>query len=162
LLRVAKVDVIRVRTYVPERESAYVDVGDAAAIVFDALPEKGFSGKVSRFSGSLDPATRTMLVEVDLPNGDGLIRPGYYGQTRILLESRPQALALPSSAVHFDANGGGGYVYVVAAGSARRQPVVTGLTDGDWIEIRSGLDDTARVVTGSAALTDGTPVRIVE
>ncbi|HEU4619599.1 MAG TPA: efflux RND transporter periplasmic adaptor subunit [Gammaproteobacteria bacterium] len=162
LLRVAKVDVIRVRTYVPERESAHVDAGDPAAIVFDALPGKSFSGKVSRLSGSLDPATRTMLVEVDLPNADGLIRPGYYGQTRILLESRPQALALPSAAVHTDASGGGAYVYVVAGGSARRLPVVTGLTDGDFIEIRSGLEDTARVAAGATALTDGEQVRVVE
>jgi RND family efflux transporter MFP subunit len=86
LLRVAKIDVIRVRTYVPESESALVDVGDIATVVFDALPDRMFSSQVARISGSLDPATRTMLVEIDLPNEDGQIRPGYYGQTRIVLE----------------------------------------------------------------------------
>jgi RND family efflux transporter MFP subunit len=87
LLRVAKIDVIRVKTYVPEREAALVEVGDAATVVFDALPERTFSSRVARISGSLDPGTRTMLVEIDLPNEDGTIRPGYYGQTRIELGS---------------------------------------------------------------------------
>src|SRR5690606_5551852 len=60
LLRVAKVDVIRVRTYVPERESAWVDVGDPATVTFDALPGEVFTGQVARLSGALDPDTRTM------------------------------------------------------------------------------------------------------
>lgn len=162
LLRVAKLDVVRVRTYVPERDSSHVDIGDEATIVFDALPGQTFSGKVSRSAGALDSATRTMLVEVDLQNADGRIRPGYYGQTRLLLESRPQALALPSSAVRRDANGAETYVYAVVGGAVRRVPVVTGLTDGDWIEIRSGLDDEARVAMGSAPLAEGTPVRVSE
>jgi RND family efflux transporter MFP subunit len=85
LLRVAKIDVIRVKTFVPESQAALVDVGDAATVVFDALPGRTFSSQVARISGSLDPGTRTMLVEIDLPNDDGRIRPGYYGRTRIVL-----------------------------------------------------------------------------
>src|SRR5690606_9295279 len=95
LLRVAKLDVIRVRTFVPERESAWVDVGDPVAGTFDAPPGQSLAAAVARVSGSLDPATRTMLVEIDLDNGNRRIRPGYYGQTRIVLEERPDALTLP-------------------------------------------------------------------
>ncbi|HEX5419324.1 MAG TPA: efflux RND transporter periplasmic adaptor subunit [Gammaproteobacteria bacterium] len=91
LLRVAKLDVIRVKTYLPELAAALVTIGDPATVSFDALPGKPFSGKVSRMAGALDPATRTMLVEIDLPNRDGRIRPGYYGQTRIVFESRAQS-----------------------------------------------------------------------
>jgi RND family efflux transporter MFP subunit len=94
LLRVAKTDVIRVKTYVPESESALVDIGDPATVVFDALPDRTFSSQVARISGALDPGTRTMLVEIDLPNDDGRIRPGYYGQTRIVL-GRADAPARP-------------------------------------------------------------------
>jgi RND family efflux transporter MFP subunit len=161
LLRVAKVDVIRVKTYVPERESAWVDVGDAATVAFDAVPGRVFAGKVTRASQALDPATRTMLVEIDLPNADGHIRPGYYGQTSIVLEQREHALALPSAAVRFD--GGSPFVYVVAAGdAAQRTPVEIGLDNAGWLEITSGLSGGERVVTGDAgALTDGAPVRVV-
>jgi RND family efflux transporter MFP subunit len=95
LLRVAKVDVIRVKTYVPERESALIGVGDPATVVFDALPGTTFSSQVARISGALDPGTRTMLVEIDLPNEDGRIRPGYYGQARVVLERGAGAPAAP-------------------------------------------------------------------
>lgn len=92
LLRVAKLDVIRVETYLPEQAAALVAIGDPATVTFAALPGEPYTGKVSRMAGALDPATRTMLVEIDLPNSDGRIRPGYYGQTRIVFESRRQSV----------------------------------------------------------------------
>jgi RND family efflux transporter MFP subunit len=143
LLRVAQVDVIRVKTYLPERESAWADLGDPATVVFDALP-----------------GTRTMLVEIDLPNDDGRIRPGYYGQARIVLERREGALAIPSAALHFD--GGNTYVYIVAQDdSARRVPVGIGLDNAGWLEITSGLTGDERVVTGgTGTLVDGAPLRV--
>lgn len=159
LLRVAKLDVIRVKTYVPERDSTWVDVGDPAVVAFDALPGTTFTGKVARLSGVLDPSTRTMLVEVDLPNADGRIRPGFYGRTQITLERRERALALPTGAVRDD--GGNAYVYVVAPGdTARKTPVTLGLQDGGWVEIESGLAGGERVIAGAVAgLSDGAAVR---
>ena len=162
LLRVAKVDVIRVKTYVPERESAWVDVGDDAALVFDALPGTVFAGEVARVSAALDPGTRTMLVEIDLPNDNGRIRPGYYGQARIVLERRERALALPSSALRTD--DGRPRVYVVGPdGSARHVQVEIGVSDTDWVEVTAGLTGSERVVTGPIVgqLVDGAPVRVV-
>jgi RND family efflux transporter MFP subunit len=160
LLRVARVDIIRVKTYVPERYSAWVDAGDPATIVFDALSGVPFAGEVARVSGALDPGTRTMLIEIDLPNDDGRIRPGYYGQTRILLERRQGVLALPVAAVTTD--GARPAVFVAAEGSARRVEVGIGIADGNWIEITSGLSGNERVITGPAVagLTDGAPVRV--
>jgi RND family efflux transporter MFP subunit len=160
LLKVAKLDVIRVKTYVPEREAVWADAGDAAAISFDALPGQTFSGAIARVSGAIDPATRTMLVEIDLPNGDGRIRPGLYGQVRLALEQRERALALPAAAVLFGESGA--FVFVAAAGDvARRTPVQTGLNVGGWIEIVSGLTGGERVVTGApAGLTEGAALRV--
>jgi RND family efflux transporter MFP subunit len=157
---VAKLDVIRVKTYVPERDAVWADVGDAATISFDALPGPAFTGTVARLSGAIDPATRTMLVEVDLPNADGRIRPGLYGQVRLALEQRERALALPTAAVQF--GDGGAFVFVVDAGDvARRAPVQTGLNVGGWIEIVGGLRGDERVVTGAPpGLSDGAVVRI--
>jgi RND family efflux transporter MFP subunit len=159
LLKVAKLDVIRVKTYVPERDAVWVDIDDAATIVFDAMPGVSFVSKVARTSGAIDPGTRTMLVEIDLPNDDGRIRPGSYGQTRIALESRDRALALPSSAVRF--GDGDAHVFVVAGSSARRTNVITGLNVGGWIEVLSGLTEADRVIaTPPANLTDGATIRI--
>jgi RND family efflux transporter MFP subunit len=161
LLRVAQLDVIRVKTYVPERDSIWVDVGDTATVAFEALPGRTFAGQVSRISGVLDPATRTMLVEIDLPNTDGRIRPGFYGRTEIALERRESALALPSAAVRSD--GGNAYVYVVGAGdTVQRTPVTLGLQDAGWVEIESGLTGGERVVVGTVpGLNDGIAVRAV-
>lgn len=160
LLKVAKLDVIRVKTYVPEREAVWTDVGDAAAISFDALAGQAFSGTVARLSGAIDPATRTMQVEIDLPNADGRIRPGLYGQVRLTLEQRDGALALPAAAVQF--GDGGAFVFVAAPGDvARRTPVQTGLRVGNWVEIVGGLGADQRVVDGeTAGLADGAPLRI--
>jgi RND family efflux transporter MFP subunit len=159
LLKVAKLDVVRVKTYVPEREAVWVDLGDAAAISFDALPGQTFTGTVARLSGAIDPATRTMQVEIDLPNADGRIRPGLYGQVRLTLERRESALALPAAAVQYD---DGANVLVVAAGDvARRTTVQTGVSVGGWVEIVAGLRGDERVVTQApAGLTDGAALRI--
>jgi RND family efflux transporter MFP subunit len=145
---------------VPERDAVWADVDDAASISFDALPGQIFSGTVARLSGAVDPRTRTMLVEIDLPNPDGRIPPGIYGQVRLILEQRDAALALPASAVQFGEKGA--FVLVAAAGEvARRAPVETGLNVGGWIEIVTGLRGDERVVTGApAGVTDGTALRL--
>jgi RND family efflux transporter MFP subunit len=160
LLKVAKLDVIRVKTYVPEREAVWANTHDAATISFDALPGQIFNGTVARLSGAIDPATRTMLIEIDLPNADGRIRPGLYGQVRLALEQREAALALPAAAVQY--GDGGAFVFVAEAGDvARRMPVQTGLSVGGWVEIVAGLTGGQRVVTGAPpGLADGAALRI--
>jgi RND family efflux transporter MFP subunit len=159
LLKVAKLDVIRVKTYVPERDAVWVDVGDPAVVAFDALPGQSFESTVARLSGAIDPGTRTMLVEIDLPNDQGRIRPGFYGQTRIALEARERALALPTSSVRL--GDGAVHVLVVDGGTARRTNVVTGLNAGGWTEIVSGLSGNERVIAAPpASLADGAPVRL--
>lgn len=161
LLRVAKTDVIRVKSYVPERDSTWADVGDSVTVAFDALPGRTFAGKIARLSGVLDPATRTMLVEVDLPNSDERIRPGFYGRTEITLERRAGALALPNAAVRDE--GGNAFVFTVGANNtAKRVPVSLGLQDSGWTEIESGLSGNERVIAGAVTgLSDGTAVRPV-
>lgn len=161
LLRVAKVDVIRVKTFVPERDSVWANPGDAATVTFDALPGRVFTGAVARISGVLDPGTRTMQVEIDLQNGDGSIRPGFYGQTHIVLEMHAHALALPSAAV--SVGDGGAHVFVAAQGdTVRRKDVTLGIVVAQWTEIAGGIDESDRVALPPAgtSLTDGAQVRI--
>ena len=161
LLRVAKLDVIRVKTYVPERESIWADIGDRATITFDALPGRAFTASIARLAGALDPQTRTMLVEMDLPNADGRIRPGLYGQARLALEKREGVIALPATAVRSDA--GEAFVYVVGGNDTlRRVNVTLGVAQQGWVEIDGGLTGTERVVTGpTGALAEGATVRVV-
>jgi multidrug efflux pump subunit AcrA (membrane-fusion protein) len=88
-----------------------------------------------------------------------MIRPGFYGQTRIALEQREHALALPSTAVRI--GDGGAYVLALEGDTVRRRNVAIGLVDAQWTEITSGLDEGARVVAdgSTSSLTDGAQVR---
>jgi multidrug efflux pump subunit AcrA (membrane-fusion protein) len=101
-----------------------------------------------------------MLVEIDLPNADGRIRPGLYGQVRLTLERRERALTLPSSVVRYGE--GPPYVFVAAAGDvARRTPIEIGLEVGGWVEVVGGLGSDAQVIASPpAALADGTELRV--
>jgi RND family efflux transporter MFP subunit len=162
LLKVARTDVIRVKTFLPELDSVWADVGDAATVSFDALPGQSFSGEVSRVSGSLDPTTRTMQVEVDLSNADGRILPGLYGHTEVTLEIHSNALALPATAVRFT-EVGDSYIYVIGTNdTVSRRAVATGFDDGNWLEITDGLQGTDRVADGLVgSLSDGQQVQVI-
>jgi RND family efflux transporter MFP subunit len=163
LLRVARVDVIRVKTFVPELDAVWADIGDRATVAFDALPGNSYSGEIARVSGSLDPSTRTMQVEIDLPNIDGKILPGLYGRTEIALENHSGALALPATAVRFTETGDS-YIYLIGANDVViRRSVSIGFDDGNWIEISSGLSSTDRVADGLVgSLADGQQVQVIE
>ncbi len=137
---------LRIRVYVPERDVPHTDVGDSATIVLLALPDDVFAGTISRAAGVLDEQTRTMLVEIDLDNPDGRIRPGMFGQAKITLAPPADSLTLPANAIRFDAEGNG-YVYTVdAANKVVRAEIQTGLDNGAMIEVTSGLSKSDRVV----------------
>lgn len=161
LFKVAVLDVIRVVTYLPEKDAVWLDIGDSAYIVFDALPGRSFASTVSRKANSLDPYTRSMAVEIDLPNSDAVILPGLYGRVEIALESH-QTLALPAAAVQFDTDEA--YVYVVGTGGRVQKTIVSiGIDDGVWLEISSGLSGGERVVNHLIGrLSDGEIVNVVQ
>ncbi len=146
LFVIVQMDKVRIRVAIPERDAPLANIGDSASITFQALPGQTFSGAVARLAGSLDEGTRTMLVEIDLPNSDGKLIPGMFGQATILLDSRAEQVALPASAVRYDEKGRS-YVYVVDdAETIQVVDVATGFDDGLQIEITAGLTGRERVV----------------
>lgn len=162
LLRIARIDVIRVKTFLPEHDTVWADVGDPATVIFDALPGRSFSSEIARIAGALDPNTRTMQVEIDLPNVDGRLLPGLYGRTEVTLETHRDALTLPATAVRFTEEGES-YVYAVGTDdSVRRRAVVIGFDDGNWLEITEGLSRSDRVADGLVgSLADGEHVQVL-
>jgi RND family efflux transporter MFP subunit len=162
IITVQRADVVRATATVAESDVPFVDRGDPATLVVRALPERPFAAAVTRMADALDPATRTMRVEVDVPNPDGALRPGMYGELSLDLDQRPGVLTVPATAVLNDK--GQTVVYVVDGGAARKVAVKTGAEDdGGRTEIRAGLDETEQVVAGGGgALSDGAPVRVVE
>lgn len=154
LFVVARADTVTVSVGVPEAEAAFVNAGDPAKVRLQALEGKTFEGKVTRTSWSLNPATRTLRAEVDLPNPGHLLRPGLYAYVSILAEEHPKALTVPATAVVTDA--GKTFCVTMVDKKAKRVEVKTGLTEGKRTEILLGLADSDEVVeTGGASLIDG-------
>jgi RND family efflux transporter MFP subunit len=156
LLTVAKTDKIRVVTYIPDRDVPYVDIGDEAVIRLDALPGEVFKGKVSRFSETEDPQSRTMRTEIDLPNPDGRLREGMYGVATVILEKNLKNLTVPASAIvdRSDGDSSKAFVYVVRDDKAHKVPVTIGAEDGIRVEIVEGLKEEDRVVLNGRSVSE--------
>lgn len=149
LFTIVQIDKVRVEVAIPERDVALADVGDKARFKHASLPGGAIEGKVTRVSKSLDPITRTMMVEVDLTNPNHKMLPGIFGQMTILLEESSDRLVLPAACIRSGENDGESHVFVVDSGNkVRHVPVTTGLDDGHQIEILSGLTGKEQVVTG--------------
>lgn len=161
IITVAKVDKVRLSIDVPESEAPHVQVSSSATITIDAIPGKQFQGSVSRFSRSLNPATRTMRAEIDLANAEGLLLPGMFGRAALTLEIRAGAITVPAEALH--AEGDRSFVYQAVGGRARRVDVETLPGDGIDIEVTAGLDGEERIIVAAREpLSDGANVNAVE
>jgi RND family efflux transporter MFP subunit len=149
LFTIVQIDKVRVEVLLPERDTAFADVGDKARFKHDALPGGAIEGRIARMSKSLDPITRTMMVEIDLPNPNHKMLPGFFGQMAILLEEISDRLVLPAACIHNGENGSESHVCVVdSTNKVRHVPVTTGLDDGHQIEIVHGLTGEEQVVVG--------------
>jgi len=151
IVTVADLSVVRVYIAVPEVEARFLRVGTPVTLTTTSLPDQMITGRVARTTGSLDPKTRTLLAEVDLPNQEGLILPGAYATAKVVLETHPHVLSVPTAAV--GAEKAGKFVFVDDHGRVRRVGVTTGFDDGIYTEITSGLQEKEQViVTGRDAL----------
>lgn len=160
IVTVADMDRVRIFLDVPESEVPYVEVGDPVTLNVDAIPAKGFKGKVTRFARVLDPATRTMKTEIVMPNPDWALRPGMFGRAALILDEGSGALAIPAEALRVD--GGNVFVYSIVDGRAKRVDVETEIGDGVLAEITSGLAGTESIVVAAKGpLADGSRVKAV-
>jgi membrane fusion protein, multidrug efflux system len=158
VVSVARLDKLRIYVYVPQAEVQFVHVGMPATVKVQGFDSAHFSGAVTRYAHSLDLATRTMLTEVDLENLKHRLYPGMYANVTLLLQKDADALRLPVRAVGGDRSH---TVLVARNGRLEEVPVDTGVTDGRYVEITSGITTGDLVVqTFSTALTPGEQVRV--
>ena len=157
---------------VPEADAAYVAAGSRARVRVPALANHEFPARVTRTSWALNPTSRTLMAQVELPNPKGTFLPGMYAYGSVLIE-RPNVRALPVSAV--TQIGNQTYCYLALDGKAVRTPVQTGVSDGTWVEVTGKLvrsagssegtwkafDGTEAVIDGDLSLlVDGAPVDV--
>jgi RND family efflux transporter MFP subunit len=147
------IDPIKLRASIPERFVPRLRVGLPINLSVEANPERVYSGVVRRIAPALDDASRTLLIEAEVPNPDGSLRPGYFAHVTVNL-GRDRALFVPQSAVMRYA--GVSRVFVLEHGVLRSREVETGVTLDTGIEIVKGLRPGERVVTSDLdRLADG-------
>ncbi len=152
---------VRGHVAVPEVESARVKVGQPVVLTTESLPGRTFKGAVSRHSGALDEATRSLLVEADFANPDLTLRPGMYVTAKVGVELHTGALLVPVAALVREK--AAAFLFLLADGKANRVPVKIGFNDGSNVEILDGIAETARVlIPGKGALVAGQAVNAVE
>jgi HlyD family secretion protein len=161
LLHVARTDKLRIVTYIPDRDVPYVDIGDRADVMLDAL-NATITGKVWRFADSEDPESRTMRTEILYINQDGKVRQGMFGQARVILEQANAALSIPSHCIAGESKNGKAAVFVVRDGKAKKTEVKVGADDGLHSEIVQGLGPKDSIIENVNAVQDGTPVIVPE
>ncbi len=155
LFRLAQQDPLRVYASIPQSYARNIRPGLDVEVLVSEFPGRVFHGQVTRASGALDPATRTLQTEVRIPNEQGELLPGMFGQLRFHLAPAEPPLLIPSNAPIIRADGN--FVAVVGSGNViHLQKVKFGRDFGSQLEIVDGLTDGATVVSNpSDALTDG-------
>ncbi len=145
LFRIAQTNLLRTYLNVPQSSADDVHVGQMASLATPELPERKFSGTVTRTANAMDPASRTLLVEVQVPNPEGKLLPGMYVEVDLHLPRKDPPLLLPSDTLSVRPEG----TMVAALDSGNRvhfQHVVVGRDYGSNIEILSGLSAGQRVI----------------
>lgn len=152
ILRVADLSTVWATAHVPVDQAGSLVPGQTAAFTSTALPGDTVRGRITFIQPVVDAAARTVDVRVELPNRDGRLRPGLYGQLQIAGPS-VQALTVPATAV---IDSGTRQVVLVQSGEGRFAPreVGVGRRFGDRVEILAGLNDGEAVVTSANFLID--------
>ena len=149
VVKLAEVDILRLRLPVPASLVGYVHLGDPATVHVQALGLT-FVGKVARTTVALDPSTRTMQVEIDVPNKDGRLDPGMYADVSLAIQSAGDALVVPVQAV--DQTGVEPFVKVVDSnGVVQKRTVELGVTTATEAQILSGVNAGDKVIVAQLA-----------
>ena len=152
-------DVMRVRLYVPQDAAIGVEPGVDAVVRVPEIPHHVFAGKVARIADALDPATRTLQTEIDVPNPDGELSPGIYCTVELKVPRRTPSLIVPAGAIIFDHDGL--HVLVVEDGVAHSRKITEIRDFGTDVEVSDGVKEGDQVVlTPPVNLEDDSRVQV--
>jgi RND family efflux transporter MFP subunit len=152
-------DTLRIQLYVPQDEAFGVAPGVEAVIRVPEMPGRNFPGKVTRIADALQPGSRTLLTEIDVPNPDRVLSPGVYCTVELKIPRKTPSLIVPSEAVIFNRDGLN--VAVVENGVAHVHQVTVVRDFGTTVEVSAGVKDGDQVILNPPVdLTDGHKVQI--
>ncbi|MCC8937739.1 efflux RND transporter periplasmic adaptor subunit [Bradyrhizobium sp. Arg68] len=154
-----RANVIRTQVFVPQDEAFGVAPGVDAVVRVPEIPDRAFSGKVTRIATALQPGSRTLLTEIDVPNPDGALQPGIYCTVELFIPQRTPSMIVPADAVVFDANGL--HVAVVRDGHVHLQKISIARDFGTEVEVHDGVKPGDQVILGPMLnLAEGSKVSV--
>jgi len=158
--RVTGLDPLVAYLHVPEREYRHIEAGQPVGIQIDALSGDPIVAAVSRVSPIVDPQTGTFKITIEIFDKDRRIKPGMFGRISVVYDVHENALQIPRSALVEETDTLS--VFVVEDGTAVRKTVTTGYGNKGMIEIVSGIEDGAQVVTvGQVSLKQDSKVTVI-
>jgi RND family efflux transporter MFP subunit len=146
LFRLSRIDIMRVFVSVPEAYSQQIANGMHVSLQLTELPNQSFEGTVARTDHAISLATRTLMVEVDVPNPAGKLMPGAYAQVHFKLAAPKRPLLVPSGAILFQA-AGPQVAVVTANNTVQLRKVVIGRDFGNTVEITDGISTEDAVIS---------------
>ena len=157
ILSLHDIETVRTLIEVVEKDVPLVKIGQKAEVRAEAYPDRIFEGTVTRIVQALNRATRTMTVEVDLPNKDHMLKGGMFARVGVLVGVHRNAVQIPLDAItRLEENQ---YVYVFQNGAAHQVPVEVGSRVENRIEVTKGLTGSEEViVSGKDLVSEGTVV----
>jgi multidrug efflux system membrane fusion protein len=162
LFDLARVDPLRVYTNVPQAYAPYIKVGAKAAVTLQEFPGQKFIGTVVRTAEAIDPATRTLMTEVDVPNKDGHLLPGSFGEVHFAVGYGVDKVTVPVNAMLFRAQG----AQVAVVGSDNKVQLRTiniGRDYGTALEVLGGVSPQEQIVINPAdSLENGQQVNVAQ
>jgi RND family efflux transporter MFP subunit len=162
LFDLARVDPLRVYTSVPQAYAPFIKVGAKTFVTLQEFPGQKFLATVARTAESIDPTTRTLLTEVDVPNKEGRLLPGSFGEVHFAVGSGVNKVTIPVNTMLFRAEGA--RVAVVGADNkVELRPINIGRDYGATLEILGGVAPSDKIVVNPAdSLEDGQQVNVAQ
>ncbi len=152
-------DVIRIQLYVPQDEAFGITPEVEAVVRVPEMPGRDFPGTVTRIADALQPGSRTLLTEIDVPNPDHALSPGVYCTVELKIPRKTPSLIVPSEAIIFNRDGLS--VAVVENGVARIHAVTVVRDFGTSVEVSAGVKNGDQVILNPPVdLTDGRQVKV--
>jgi RND family efflux transporter MFP subunit len=152
-------DIIRTQLFVPQDEAFGLGPGVDAVVRVPEIPARTFAGKVTRVATALQPGSRTLLTEIDVPNPDGALSPGIYCTVELFIPRKTPSMIIPADAVVFDRDGL--HVAVVQNGTAHLQKITIARDFGTEVEVHDGVRPGDQVILNPMVnLTEGSKIAV--
>lgn len=155
---IVRTSVLRMRIDVPEQSIGQVKIGQGISLQTSAYPDRNFGGVVTRISPNLNATSRTLVVEAEVENVGGLLKPGQFATVRITQAAAKPTIMVPTTAVKTE--GDTNKIFVVKDGRAEERTVKLGVLENDKIEVQQGISEGEHVaVSNLNQIYDGVQIK---